>query len=166
MKKNPRSKTGAGARALPLRQLTVPHRILVVDEDPFFCHRHAEVLIRHGYAVNATEDSESGWAELQTVPYHLVIAKSEPPALTGMKLVEKLHSARMPLPVILLAHQLPREQAAHQLWHHPVVTLIEPDRPEIILAAVKVVLMAAHAPRAGLVPVGLSCRPPGLGLWL
>jgi len=44
-------------------------RILVVDDDPFFCHRNAEVLIRHGYQVNAAECGEVGWEELQINQY-------------------------------------------------------------------------------------------------
>ena len=54
------------------RQVNQPHRILVVESDPFSLPFSAEVLIQHGYEVNATEDGEAAWEELQTINYHLL----------------------------------------------------------------------------------------------
>jgi len=119
-------------------------RILVVDDDPFFCHRNAEVLIRHGYQVNAAESGEVGWEELQINRYNLLITENELPSLTGVELLKKLRSARILLPVIMATKQMSRPQATRLLRLHPVVTLLKPYTIEEFLSAVKVVL-ATHA---------------------
>ena len=115
-------------------------RILVVDDDPFFCHRNAEVLIRHGYEVNAVQDGAAGWAELQANHYHLLITENELPSLTGLDLVRKLRSARMALPVILAAEKTPATPAVRNLRLHPMVTLLKPYSIADFMDAVEVVL--------------------------
>jgi len=127
----------AAARSLSTNPI---QRILVVDDDPFICHRNAEVLIRHGYEVNATEDSAAGWKELQANPYQLLITENELPHLTGIDLVKKLRSARMAVPVIVATEKNLPAHAARQLRIHPVVTLLKPYTLTEFLDAVKVIL--------------------------
>ena len=76
---------GAKAAAAPTPGATHrPHRILVVDDDPYICHLSAEVLIPHGYEVNAVEDHIAGWTALQSDPYDLLITDLDMPGLSGL----------------------------------------------------------------------------------
>lgn len=113
-----------------LQCLTDPRcRILMVDNDPYRCELNAEMLRRHSYVVKATRDGETGWEELQTNRYHLLITNSDLPGLSGVGLVKKaalrLHavarhpghrnSARLGIAGIPVASE--GHQAAQALYH-------------------------------------------------
>jgi len=164
MRKNQVSPAAARA-ALPPPTKPI-QRILVVDDDPFFCHRNAEVLIRHGYEVNATADAEVGWQELQANCYQLLITENELPSLTGLELVKKLRSARMTLPVIVATEKVPVAQAARHLRLHPVVTLLKPYTIAEFLDAVRVVLGVSNPAGEASVPAKGQGYPPADGLQL
>lgn len=131
-------------------------RILMVDDDPFLCHRNAEVLIRQGYVVNAVENGALGWQELQANHYHLLITENELPQLTGVQLIQKLRSARMALPVIIATDKSPKLAVARRLRVNPVFTLLKPYTLPDFIETVKVVLLQQtdplpeprHRPRA------------------
>jgi DNA-binding response OmpR family regulator len=141
-----------------------PHRILVVDDDPYICHLSAEVLIRHGYEVNAAEDGAAGWKELQTNHYNLLITEHDLPRLTGVKLLRKLRAARMALPVVMVSEAMPAEA----LNLHPCLqlraTLLKPFTAVELLLAVKEVLRATAGVRASIaLPSSQQTRPPAEG---
>jgi DNA-binding response OmpR family regulator len=150
----------AGAKAYPIvpSQTNPPRRILVVDDDPFICHRNAEVLIRHGYEVNASGNGADSWEELRANWYHLLVTENELPGLSGLELVRKLRSARMALPVILTTEKLPAVQSLRHLHLHPMVTLLKPYGIADFLDAVRVVLHAGGIDEAE--PVLSSQQPP------
>ena len=156
----------AETKAVVPRPTKPIQRILVVDDDPFFCHRNAEVLIRHGYEVNATEDAEAGWVELQANRYHLLITENELPSLTGLELVKKLRSARMALPVIVATEKVPVAQAARHLRLHPVVTLLKPYTIAEFMDAVRVVLGVTNDNSEATIPANCQGYPPADGLRL
>jgi len=143
MKRQQAPAAGAQAKSVPASPANPIQRILVVDDDSFFCHRNAEVLIRHGYEVNAAEDGAAGWKELQANRYHLLITENELPSLTGLQLLKKLRSARLALPVILATEEKLTAQAARQPRLHPVITLPKPYSIAEFIGAVRVVLGAA-----------------------
>jgi DNA-binding response OmpR family regulator len=157
--------TAGGAHSCPANPV---RRILVVDDDPFFRHRNAEVLIRHGYDVNAAEDGGAGWEELQANQYHLVITESELPSMPGIELVRKLRSARLAVPVIVASEKLPAAQAARHIHIHlhPMLTLLKPYTIEEFLDAVRVVLGATQIEAEEPIPQNRPSRQPVIGLRL
>ena len=92
-----------------------PERILVVDDDEDIRQLSAEMLISHGYEVDAVEDGEAAWNALLASDYgpdsyDLVITDNHMPKLTGLELAKRLRAQRMGLPVILASGTLPLEQ--------------------------------------------------------
>jgi len=137
--KNPPADVKSGT---PLSVQAHPaQRILVVDDDPFFCHRNAEMLGRQGYVVNAVENGALGWQELQANHYHLLITENEVPHLTGIELIQKLRSARMALPVIIATNKSPGMAVARRLRLNPVFTLLKPYTLVDFIEAVNVALL-------------------------
>ena len=124
-----------------------PQRILVVEGDPFLRHLSAEVLIRHGYEVNAAEDGAAALKELQAIHYNLLITDFELPKINGLGLIKKLRAARLALPVVMVAEKLPARELARNPWLQPAATLLKPFAIDTLLATVKVVLCAVHNPR-------------------
>lgn len=166
MKSKPMRSASYKSPIPPATEKGQPQRILVVDDNLSDCQRNAEVLIRHGYEVTTSEYCETGWEELQTTPYSLLIANKEMPNMTGTELVTLLRSVGISLPVILIAVQLPKPPPLQQIELHPMVTLIKPATPEELLAAVRVVLAATSVAEQGTMPVGRSRQPPVMGLRL
>src|SRR5579859_935677 len=78
-----------------------PRRILVVDDDADIRQLSTDVLIQHGYHVDAAEDGAAAWEALQLKRYDLLVTDNEMPKLSGVELLEKLHAARMALPIIM-----------------------------------------------------------------
>lgn len=120
----------------------LPHRILVVDHDPYVCHLSAEVLIRHGYAVNAAEDGATAWDELQVSSYNLLITDQKIPKVSGVELLKKIPAIRMALPVILATKTLPTRKFTLLPWLQPATILRKPYTFEKLLGMVKNVLYA------------------------
>jgi len=137
-------------------QPNFPQRILVVDHDPYVRHLSADVLIRHGYEVNAAEDGDSGWEELQTCNYHLLITEDDLPKLTGIELVRKLRAARMALPVVMAAGRLPVRSLARNPALQLSATFLKPLPADALLDTVRVILRATPSTRGQGVP------PPGV----
>jgi DNA-binding response OmpR family regulator len=157
--------SGSASASLSQSQTNPPRRILVVDPDPYICHLSADVFIRHGYEVNAAEDGAAGWGELQANHYDLLITEHELPSITGVKLVRKLRSARMALPVILIARKLPARDLARERSLRPAATLLKPVAVDALLDAVRIVLHATDNPREQIAPPSTSPSRPLADGW-
>jgi len=129
-----------------------PHRILVVDQDPYIRHLSAEVLIRHGYAVNAAEDRAAAWEELQVNNYNLLITDQRIPKVSGVELLKKIHATRMALPVIMATKTLPTRKFTLLPWLQPATILRKPYTFEKLLGMVKNVLYATAIVRGEIAP--------------
>ena len=129
-----------------------PHRILVVDQDPYIRHLSAEVLIRHGYAVNAAEDGAAAWEELQVNNYNLLITDQRIPKVSGVELLKKIHATRMALPVIMATKTLPTRKFTLLPWLQPATILRKPYTFEKLLGMVKNVLYATAIVRGEIAP--------------
>lgn len=140
MKGNENLDAGDSADAPLQCQTNPPHRILVVDDDPSICSLSAEVLIRHGYEVEAAADGEAAWEALNTDGYDLLITDNDMPRLTGVELVKKLRAARMDLPVIMATGTLPKEEFTGRPWLQPAAMLLKPFTIDELLGTVRKVL--------------------------
>ena len=118
-----------------------PHRILVVEDDVDIRHLHADVLMQSGYQVDVAEDGAAAWDTLQRNRYDLVVTDNDMPKVTGVELLEMLHSARMAQPVIMATGTLPSE-FSRSPWLKPAAILIKPYSFKELLGTVKNVLLA------------------------
>lgn len=143
--------TDSAAPALQL-ELKLPQRILVVDRDPYVRHLSADVLIQHGFEVNAAEDGAAGWEELQANDYNLLITEHDPPKLTGLQLIRKVRAARRSLPVVMVAGKLPTRELARSPSLQLAATLLKPLPIEALLDTVKIVLRVATHPSEPITP--------------
>jgi CheY-like chemotaxis protein len=102
-----------GPAALPLQiKSSRSHRILVVDDESTIRTLMTAVLAASGYHVESAEDGAAAWAALQAGSYDLLITDNNMPKISGVELVKNLRSARMALPVVMVAGVLPEEELA------------------------------------------------------
>ena len=118
-------------------------QILLVEDDDLIRQMLSRVLLASGYKVDVAEDGEAGRAALQWGNYDLLITDHNMPKLTGVGLVQKLWSARMSLPVILMSGAMPREDLETHSWLEFVALLAKPFSTELLLATVRTAL---HSP--------------------
>jgi DNA-binding NtrC family response regulator len=140
--------TGASQPA----KANLPKRILFVDDEPLIRQLHKEVLSDVGYAVELAEDGAVAWDALQRQNYDLLITDHEMPKLTGVELLQKLHAARVYVPVIMVSGTMPTEELKpHQVL--PVkATLSKPYMIADLLNTVKNILSASESSHEQITP--------------
>lgn len=127
-------------------------RILVVDDDAALRQLNTELLLNAGYEVEAVEDGAIAWDDLQSNFYDLLITDNNMPKVTGISLVQKLHAARMAIPVILVTGKPPLAELARHPWLQIEAMLLKPYAADELLAMVSNVLRAIDSAATRLAP--------------
>ncbi|HSY18149.1 MAG TPA: response regulator [Candidatus Acidoferrales bacterium] len=126
-----------------LQPETIPQpRILVAEDSPDIRRLNTEALTAAGYIVDAAEDGAAAWGLVQLHEYDLLVTDNEMPKVSGLGLLQLLHDARVPLPVIMVTGTSPQEQLERQPWLQIEVLLLKPYTFDELLNAVKNVLRA------------------------
>ena len=117
-----------------------PIRILVVDDEQDARQLTVDVLANSGYAVEAVKDGAAGWEALQAGGYDLIVTDNKMPRMSGVEMIEKLRTARMALPVVMVTGYLPTHEYVLRPWLKPDVILEKPFSNGDLLAAVRKLL--------------------------
>lgn len=133
-------------------QASKPSRILVVEDDRAIRHLSTKLLLQSGYQVDAAEDGAAAWEALQDNSYDLLVTDHQMPKVSGVELIEKLRSARMSLPVILVSGALPLEELTRKPWLQLDAKLPKPYSCEDFLGTVKEVLRTTNGAREPIAP--------------
>ena len=131
------------ARSPGPSHINSPRRILVVEDDDDIRRLNTEVLIHHGYRVDAAEDGAVAWDALQLNSYDLMVTDNAMPKVTGVELLQKLHAARMELPVIMATGSFPNTESKRHPWLQPAAMVLKPYTIDELLVAVTEVLHGA-----------------------
>jgi two-component system alkaline phosphatase synthesis response regulator PhoP len=115
-------------------------RILVVDDEPLICHLNLKNLSEAGYQADAAEDGAAAWNALQLNNYDLIITDNTMPRMTGIQMIEKMHTAGLTVPVIMASGTLPKEKLTPSPMLQPIATLPKPYSAKQLLEMVKKVL--------------------------
>jgi len=115
-------------------------RILVVDGNSDLRLLYADALTRPDCWVDVVADGEAAWAALQARRYNLLITENEMPTLAGDQLLKKLRSARMELPVVIVAEGLPTGEPALNSSSPCAATLLKPFALDALMDTVKSVM--------------------------
>ena len=121
---------------LPCRT-NLPPRILVVEDEPDIRRLNTEILTESGYKVVAAEDGADAWRALNTDNYDLLITDNDMPKISGLKLLDKLHAARIPMPVIMVSGAMPNEDFKQHPWLQIHSMLLKPYTIAELLGKVK-----------------------------
>jgi two-component system chemotaxis response regulator CheY len=139
MKENRKLKTKE-LPILPTQSQRSPIRILLVDDNRDFRELQKDLLASAGYEIACANDGAAGWEALQAADYDLVITDNHMPKMTGLEMIEKLHAAQMPIPVIMATGNLPLEEFARKPWLKPEASLQRPYTDGELLDTVRNVL--------------------------
>jgi DNA-binding response OmpR family regulator len=132
--------------ASPQHQPNPRKRILVVEDEPDFRRLNIETLASSGYHVDGAEDGADAWDTLQLNQYDLIITDNNMPKVSGMELLQKLHEARLKLPVIMVTGIVPQAELERHPWldiKAVKAVMFKPYTFDELLNTVKKVLHAA-----------------------
>lgn len=118
-------------------------RILIVEDDVEVRQLNEEWLSTEGYQVDTAPDGEAGWEAVQHHNYDLMVTDNSMPKITGLKLIMRLRSAGMLLPVILASGGLPEKSLNWNEELQVAATLAKPYSRASLLDAVSKVLQAS-----------------------
>jgi DNA-binding response OmpR family regulator len=77
-------------------------RILLVEDDVRLAETLAEALTDQRYVVDIVADGESGWHQVKTLEYDLIVLDVMLPELDGISLCHRLRSHNYTLPILML----------------------------------------------------------------
>lgn len=129
-------------------------RILLAEDDVSIRQLNTNLLRRVGYRVDDCEDGAAAWDLVRAHQYDLLITDHQMPRVTGMELVEKLRSASITLPVILLSGALPAEELNQKPWLQIGAAINKPYTVDELLGMVKKVLQSTGQGRPQRDPSG------------
>jgi DNA-binding NtrC family response regulator len=128
-------------------------RILVVEDEGDLRQAMAELLSQAGYQVNVAENGAVAWSALRQKKYHLLFTDQFMPKMSGVRLLQKIHDARLTLPVIMATEFLPTWEFALHTWLQPVNMLLKPYSYDNLLDMVNNILpKTANAAGTTIVP--------------
>jgi len=129
----------------PAQRTNPTVRILIVEDDQDILQLNNEVLSQVGYRVETAANGAIAWDLLQIETFDLLVTDNEMPEVTGLELLQKLHAARMILPVIMATGDAPKEEFTRHPCLQPAATLIKPYTLDELVGTVREVLGATLA---------------------
>jgi DNA-binding response OmpR family regulator len=125
-----------------------PPRILVVEDDPQIRQLNYLILTDAGYRVDLAEDGQAGWEAVRNNHYDLMLTDNSMPRLKGYQLIQKMRTAGVIVPVILVSSPMPLGDEVEFQGTAVEGRLLKPFRLDELLGMVKSVL-AAHTQPPG-----------------
>jgi DNA-binding NtrC family response regulator len=114
-----------------------PYRILVADDEPGIRQLNSDLLKEEGYTVDTVANGVLAWRALERNYYDLLITDNLMPRMSGVELLEKLHTVRKAVPVIMVTGTMPSEEVQSQPWFQIATTLLKPYTLQELLKAVR-----------------------------
>ena len=137
----------------------VPHRILLVDDEPVITSNLAPFLERSGFAVSVASDGEMALRMLQDVCPALIVLDVLMPRLDGRQVLRQMRQAGNWTPVILLTQVSAPAERAGALDEGADDYLNKPFEPYELLARIRAVLRRSRAGKPSL--AGAHCFRSG-----
>ena len=117
--------------------MTIPRRVLVVDDEADFLATYERLLRREGYEVVTVTSRAAGLAALADEPPDLVISDLRLPDGDGLDVVRAARRARDPLPVIVVTGYPSTETRRAALAAGATTFVAKPFAAAVLLAVIR-----------------------------
>ena len=117
--------------------MTMPRRVLVVDDEADFLATYERLLRREGYEVVTVTSRAAGLAALAGELPHLVISDLRLPDGDGLDVVRAARAARDPVPVIVVTGHPSDEVRRAALAAGATTFVAKPFAAAVLLAAIR-----------------------------
>jgi two-component system, chemotaxis family, chemotaxis protein CheY len=121
----------------PATSDTHPSLRILVAEDNEDVRRLTTVLLRGaGYMVDEAQDGAEAWEAVEGNAYDLIVTDNSMPRMTGIDLLNKLHSAQIKIPAILVTGQIPTDELSRHPFLQIEAIILKPFTAVGLLAVV------------------------------
>ncbi len=86
-----------------LATATMPHKILIVDDDQIFNSLLTDVFKQAGYTVRSANSGDEALAVMDREPFDLVVTDQRMPGILGTQFVRKVMAAHKDLPIVMVS---------------------------------------------------------------
>ena len=122
--------------------MTQPGRILIMDDEPTLRQTLARILQRAGYEVTTAENGHQGLAFMEAGGFDLVYLDIRMPGLSGLDVLDWIHSSHPDIPVVLFTAQPDLNSAVEALRRGARDYLLKPLKPQALLDRTRILLAA------------------------
>lgn len=111
--------------------------ILVVDDNAFVLDSTSLLLSGYGFSVEPFIDPNEAIKKFAVKKFDAVLTDVKMPGISGIELLEKIHSMNKEVPVILMTAYAELDMAVNAIKQGAFDFIIKPYKPEYLLHAVK-----------------------------
>ena len=127
--------------------MTLPGKILIIDDELTLRQTLARVLQRAGFEVTTAESGEQGLAFLETTNFDLIYLDIRMPGLPGPEVLKLVHAGHPTIPVVLFTAQPDINSAMEAIRSGATDYLLKPLKPETIIERTKTILTVQQKER-------------------
>jgi two-component system, OmpR family, alkaline phosphatase synthesis response regulator PhoP len=120
--------------------MTLPGKILIIDDELTLRQTLARILQRAGFEVTTAENGEQGLAFLETTNFDLIYLDIRMPGLAGPEVLKLVHASHPTIPVVLFTAQPDINSALEALRSGATDYLLKPLKPDTIIERTKTIL--------------------------
>jgi two-component system alkaline phosphatase synthesis response regulator PhoP len=122
--------------------MTISGHILIIDDEAVLRKTLARVMQQAGFEVTTAENGEQGLALLQNSNFDIAYMDLRMPGLSGLDVLNVIHTRYPTLPVILFTAQPDINSAVEALRRGATDYLLKPLKPETLIERTKAILAA------------------------
>ncbi len=112
-------------------------KILIVEDDSFFCNLFTELLREHGYDVESASSGEEGLRMLGERSFELLVTDLVMPGVDGMEILTRAKEIDPSLDVIMVTGNADIESAVYSLKHGARDYIVKPVNNEKFLHSIE-----------------------------
>jgi DNA-binding NtrC family response regulator len=141
-----RKQKGTAGKDPAKARSSLPHRILVVEDDEDMQENLRRILVGSGYEVRLARNGAEAVALLESQLFHLILTDLVMPAMGGLQLLAEIRRRERNLPVVLLTAFGDRHTFTKATEMGAVEFLTKPFRADFLLDLIQKIL-ADHSRR-------------------
>jgi DNA-binding response OmpR family regulator len=120
--------------------MTIPGKILIIDDELILRQTLARILQRAGFEATTAESGEQGLAFLETTSFDLIYLDIRMPGLAGPEVLKLIHTSHPTIPVVLFTAQPDINSALEALRSGATDYLVKPLKPEAFIERTQAIL--------------------------
>jgi putative two-component system response regulator len=110
--------------------------LLIVDDDPYVLESISTLLREYQYTVHTSQNANDAMAKVSSAPFDVVVTDIKMPQVTGIDLLQNIHTYNPQIPVILMTAFAELDIAVDAIKRGAFDFITKPYNPDYLLHAV------------------------------
>lgn len=113
------------------------HTLLIVDDDPYVLESISTLLREFGYVVQTCQNARDAMKAIETSTFDVVLTDIKMPQVTGIELLQSIHTYNQQIPVILMTAFAELDVAVDAIKRGAFDFITKPYNPDYLLHSVE-----------------------------